>query len=299
MIRWLVILSVLILMIPPMQVSADIGVSARNAIVMDMNTKEILYEKNANESREIASITKILTAIVAIEQSELDDRVTISPYASRMAGSSIYTKAGQVYTLEDLVNGLLLRSGNDAAVAIAEHVAGSEKGFAYLMNEKARWIGMDNSSFQNPHGLDEEGHYSTAYDMALLTTYAMNSNEQFKEIFGRKQYRSENIDYSWFNKNKLLQSYSDFCTGGKTGYTGQAGRTLVSTASHNGDDIVVVTLQAPDDWNDHRQLYKYAFEKLDSDENDENRDEILNFPSFFDSYRDVWKQLNGVMKWSI
>ncbi|MGM8214013.1 D-alanyl-D-alanine carboxypeptidase family protein [Bacillaceae bacterium W0354] len=274
-------------------------VSASSAIVMDMNTKEVLFEKNAHEKRNIASITKIMTAIVALEHGNLEDQVIISYDASRKIGSSIYTREGQKYSLKDLLYGLMLRSGNDAAAAIAEHIAGSEKGFAFLMNEKARWIGMENSSFQNPHGLDEDGHYSTAYDMALLTTYAMKSNEDFRKIFGTKKYLSENVNYYWFNKNKLLMT-NDYCIGGKTGYTKSAGRTLVTTAELDGKEIVVVTLNAHSDWNDHRNLYKYAFEKLETEkqENDDSTD-FFNFPSFIDSYIDVFNRLNGVKKWSI
>lgn len=194
---------------------ASPNVSARNAIVLDIDSNEILYEKQPQEKRNIASITKIMTAIVAVENGDLDDQVTISSNAVNKEGSSIYTKPGDRYSLRDLVYGLMLRSGNDAATAIAEHVGGSEKGFAFLMNEKRRWIGMKNSSFKNPHGLDEEDHYSTAYDMALLTSYAMK-NDEFRKIFGTKKYLSENIDYYWFNKNKLLMT-NDYCTGGKQG----------------------------------------------------------------------------------
>lgn len=272
------------------------GVSASNAVVLNMDTNEVIYEKKANESREIASITKIMTAIVAIEQNDLDEKVLISSNAAKKEGSSIYTKAGDIYSLEDLVYGLMLRSGNDAATAIAEHVAGSEKGFAFLMNEKASWIGMQNSSFQNPHGLDEEEHFSTAYDMALLTSYAMK-NDEFKKIFGTKKYLSKNIDYYWFNKNKLLMS-NDYCTGGKTGFTKSAGRALVTTAEHEGKRIVVVTLNASNDWNDHRVLYDYAFKQID-EESEGFSEEMLNFPSFIESYFDVLNRMHGVKEWSI
>lgn len=272
------------------------SVSASSAIVMDIKTKEVLYEKNAHEIRNIASITKIMTAIVALEHGNLDDEVIISNEASRKIGSSIYTREGQKYTLEDLLYGLMLRSGNDAATAIAEHIANSEKGFAYLMNEKANWIGMNNSSFQNAHGLDEENHHSTAYDMALLTAYAMSTNEDFRKIFGTKKYLSENVNYYWFNKNKLLMT-NDYCIGGKTGFTKSAGRTLVTVAEHEGREIVVVTLNASNDWNDHSVLYQYGFEKLKEIEHAE--DELLNIPSFFDAYIDVLNRLNGVEKWSI
>lgn len=164
--------------------------------------------------------------------------------------------------LEDLVYGLMLRSGNDAAVTIAEHVGGSEEGFVFLMNEKAKWLGMTNTHFDNPHGLDSETHYSSAYDMALLMRYAMN-NEQFVEITGSTSFKSENRDYSWRNKNKLLTVFYKYCTGGKTGFTKQTGRTLVSTASKDGMDLIVVTLDAPDDWRDHMNLFEWGFENYD------------------------------------
>ncbi|MGP4071981.1 D-alanyl-D-alanine carboxypeptidase family protein [Piscibacillus sp. B03] len=270
-------------------------VSARNAVVLNMDNNEVIFEKQAHEKRNIASITKIMTAIVAIENRDLSDRVLISDNAARKEGSSIYTKPGDTYTLEDLVYGLMLRSGNDAATAIAEHVGGSEKGFAFLMNEKRDWIGMNNSSFKNPHGLDEEDHYSTAYDMGLLTSYAMK-NDDFKKIFGTKKYLSDNIDYHWFNKNKLLMT-NDYCTGGKTGFTKSAGRTLVTTAEHEGKRVVVVTLNASNDWSDHRVLYDYAFKQIDQ-QSDLIDDEILDFPSFIESYFDVLNRMHGVQEWS-
>ncbi|GAA0458691.1 D-alanyl-D-alanine carboxypeptidase family protein [Alkalibacillus silvisoli] len=257
----------------PVTTEAEPGVSAKSAIAMDLETQEILYSKNMYDELPIASITKIMTAIVALEHEDLDTKTEVSNEASRMIGSSLYTQAGETYSFEDLLYGLMLRSGNDAAYAIAEHVAGSEKGFAFLMNEKAEWIGMQNSQFQNPHGLDEDGHYSSAYDMALLTSYAMNTSEDFREIFGTKRYLSENVGYHWMNKNKLLMTYDQVCTGGKTGYTSVAGRTLVTTAEQDGNEIVVVTIDASDDWNDHRLLYNHAFSHL------EDRPEI---PIFFD-----------------
>lgn len=165
-------------------------------------------------------------------------------------------------TLEDLVYGLMLRSGNDAAVAIAEHVGGSLDGFVYLMNEKAKWLGMENTHFDNPHGLDSDNHYSSAYDMAILTQYAMN-NEKYREISGTTSYKSDGRTYSWINKNKLLTQYYEYCTGGKTGFTKKTGRTLVSTASKDGMDLIAVTLNAPDDWKDHMSLYEWGFENFD------------------------------------
>lgn len=157
----------------------------------------------------------------------------------------------------------MLRSGNDAAVAIAEHVGGSVEGFVVLMNQKAAEIGMRNTEFANPHGLDDaENHYSTAYDMALLMQYAMK-NKEFRKISRTKVYRAPDPEGKservWRNKNKLLTKLYEYCTGGKTGYTKRANRTLVTTASKDGLDLIAVTLDAPDDWNDHIAMYEYGF----------------------------------------
>jgi serine-type D-Ala-D-Ala carboxypeptidase (penicillin-binding protein 5/6) len=241
------------------------NVSAKSAILIEQKSGRILYEKDAYTKRRIASITKIMTAIIAIESGKMNQIVTVSPQAVRTEGSSIYLKPGEKISLEHLVYGLMLRSGNDAAVAIAEHVGGSLEGFVMLMNQKAEEIGMSDTSFANPHGLDDHlNHYSTAYDMAKLTRYAMQ-NETFREIFGAKIHRapnpSERWDRVWKNKNKLLTGLYSYCTGGKTGYTKKANRTLVSTATKNGLDLIAVTLDAPDDWNDHIQMYETAFDQ--------------------------------------
>lgn len=244
----------------PAQGQAKIAVSARNAILMDQKTGEILFEKNADEKRPIASITKIMTAIIAIESGRLKEKATASRKAVYTEGSSIYLEQGEKMSIKDLVYGLMLRSGNDAAVAISEHIGGSEEGFVYLMNEKASWLGMTNTHFTNPHGLHEKGHYSSAHDMAILMKYAMD-NSMFKKVTGAKVYKADERSYAWGNKNKLLTKYYDACVGGKTGYTKVAGRTLVSAASKNGVNLIAVTLQAPDDWNDHMEMYEKGFKE--------------------------------------
>lgn len=241
---------------------AEVGVSASNAVLMEQSSGRVLFEKRAHEKRPIASITKIMTAIIAIESGKLDETVTVSKGAVYTIGSSIYLEQGEKIKLKDLVYGLMLRSGNDAAVAISEHVGGSIEGFAHLMNEKARWIGMTNSSFDNPHGLDSENHYSTAYDMALLMRYAME-NGQFRKIVKDKSYKSEKRAYAWQNKNKLLTSLYKYSTGGKTGYTRIAGRTLVSSAKKNDMDLIAVTLNASDDWQDHIGMFEWGFKNYD------------------------------------
>ncbi|WP_442919991.1 D-alanyl-D-alanine carboxypeptidase family protein [Metabacillus sp. B2-18] len=252
----------LLMGIVPKQTSA-VGVSAQTAILIEQESGRILYEKQAHKKMRIASITKIMTAILAIESGKLNEMATVSEQAIRAEGSSVYLQKGEKIKLEDLVYGLMLRSGNDAAVAIAEHVGGSLEGFVVMMNQKAEEIGMSNTEFANPHGLDDhENHYSTAYDMAILTQYAMKNNT-YQEISGTETHKAPNPnekwDRVWHNKNKLLTSLYKYSTGGKTGYTVRAKRTLVSTASKGGMDTIVVTLNDPDDWKDHMNLHNYAF----------------------------------------
>nr|WP_318538928.1 D-alanyl-D-alanine carboxypeptidase family protein [Terribacillus saccharophilus] len=262
--RVLVVMIAIILcaMLLPGQAAAKPGVSADAAILMELSTGRILYEKNASDPKRIASITKIMTAIIAIESGKMDEEVHVSKNAVYTEGSSIYLEEGEEIPLKDLVYGLMLRSGNDAAVAIAEHVGGSEEGFTHLMNEKAAWLGMQNSHFDNPHGLDTETHQSSAYDMALLTKYSMQ-NETFRKISGTKTYKADSKMYAWGNKNKMLTRYYDYSTGGKTGYTKKAGRTLVSTAEKDGMELVVVTINDPDDWRDHMNLFEWGFDEYE------------------------------------
>lgn len=239
----------------------EFPVSASSAVLMEQKTGRVLFEKNPHEVRRVASITKIMTAILAIESGKMDETVKVSRSASYTEGSSIYLVPGEKIKLRDLVYGLMLRSGNDAANAIAEHVGGSMEGFVFMMNQKAKEIGMTNTAFSNPSGLDShEEHYSTAYDMALLMRYAMH-DETFRTISGTKIYSFEREDRSqhWKNKNRLLTEKYKYATGGKTGYTKRAGRTLVTTASKKNKDMVAVTLNASDDWNDHISMYEYAF----------------------------------------
>ena len=252
-----------ILLYLPFKTEASGYASASSAVLMEQQSGRVLYAKEAHQVRRIASITKIMTAILAIESGKLNDRVKVSENAVRAEGSSIYLKPGEKIKLEDLVYGLMLRSGNDSAVAIAEHVGGSLDGFVYLMNQKAEEIGMKNTHFANPHGLDDhEDHFSTAYDMALLTRYAM-TNDTYKLIAGTKVHRAPNPtekwDRVWKNKNRLLTELYDYTTGGKTGYTKRAKRTLVTTATKNDLDLIAVTLNGPDDWNDHINMYEYGF----------------------------------------
>ncbi|MBU8907170.1 D-alanyl-D-alanine carboxypeptidase family protein [Desertibacillus haloalkaliphilus] len=264
----IIMLSILLLVtVVPTNTSANVSVSAQTAILMEQESGRMLYGKHEHRQMRIASITKIMTAILAIESGKMEETVTVSDFASGTEGSSLYLKPGEKILLEDLVYGLMLRSGNDAGVAIAEHVGGSLEGFVYLMNEKADEIGMDNTVFSNPHGLDDhEEHYSTAYDMALLTQYAMK-NDKYRDISSTETYRApqegEEWDRIWKNKNRLLTQLYKHSTGGKTGYTKRAKRTLVSTATKDDVDLIAVTLNAPSDWQDHMSLFNWAFENYE------------------------------------
>ncbi|WP_100407141.1 D-alanyl-D-alanine carboxypeptidase family protein [Bacillus solitudinis] len=244
----------------------NFSVSAQAAVLIEKESGRVLYGKNEHQPLRIASITKIMTAILAVESGKVDELVTVSKRAAGTEGSSIYLRENEKIKLEDLVYGLMLRSGNDSAVAIAEHVGGSLEGFVYMMNEKAEELGMTKTMFQNPHGLDDhEEHYSTAYDMALLTKYAMN-NEHYKEITSTKTHRVEGEQIRvWKNKNRLLTELYKYSTGGKTGYTKRANRTLVSTAQKDDMDLIVVTLNAPSDWHDHMNLCNWAFNTFEVD----------------------------------
>ena len=253
-----------VLLVLPIKVSA---ITASSAIVMDLNSNRVFFEQNIHEQRLIASITKIMTAIVAIEYGNLDDTYEVSEEVLDAYGSAIYIEMGEKLTLKDLLYGLMLRSGNDAAVVIAKNIAGSMEAFAMLMNETASKIGMTNSYFYNAHGLEESdgtANLSTAYDMALLTKYAME-NETFREIFATKNYsvKTNKKSYSWTNKNRLLHEY-DFITGGKTCFTYKARITLVTTSSSNNIDLVVVTLNDPNDFEDHLTLYTEIFKKYEA-----------------------------------
>lgn len=231
-------------------------ISANAAIVYHADDGRILYEKNADSKMLIASTTKIMTALVAIERCSLTDSVQITQDMANVEGSSMYLQAGESYTVRELLYGLMLASGNDAATAIAVHVAGDEAAFAGLMNQKATELGMEHTSFENPHGLDGENHYSTAKDMAVLASYAME-NEMFAEIVGTRHITIKNLTY--VNHNKLLWQ-CDGIIGVKTGYTMAAGRTLVTCCRRNGQTLICVTLSARDDWNDHKKLYDRAYE---------------------------------------
>lgn len=232
-----------------------VSTSASSAILMDVDSGRVLYQQNADAKMLIASTTKIMTALVAIEDGDLSRTVKVSREAACTEGSSMYLQEGERLTLETLLYGLLLCSGNDAAVAIAESVGGSQADFVKRMNEKARELGMESTSFANPNGLDHQDHYSTARDMAVLACAAVN-NATLVRIASTRQVSVGGRTMT--NHNKLLR-YMDCCIGLKTGYTKAAGRTLVSCAEQNGQRLVAVTLQDGNDWADHQALYEYGF----------------------------------------
>ena len=251
----LVVFICMFLFIPRVWASTS---SASSYVLMDMTTGRVLDGKDIHSKRLIASITKIMTSIIAIESGKLDDVVEVDSSIKEAYGSGIYIEEGEHIKLKDLVYGLMLRSGNDAASMIASYVSGNINEFVNVMNNKAKEIGMKNTIFYNPSGLPTpSGNYSSVYDMALLTKYAMN-NSIYRDIVKTKTYRitTDKKTYLWHNKNKLLKY--DYITGGKTGYTEESGRTLVSTASIDNMNLVVVTIRDSDDWNTHRQLYDYA-----------------------------------------
>lgn len=238
-----------------------IDVSARYACVIDAQTGRVLYEKNAYDRHSMASTTKIMTALLALENTKENEIVTVSKNAAGTEGSSIYLSAGEKLKMETLIYGLMLNSGNDAAIAIAEHVGGNVDTFAQMMTDRAHALGAKNTQFKNPNGLDEEGHYTTAYDLVLITRTAL-LNPRFSEIVAtkHKSYHAteESIARSFTNHNKLLSIYSG-CIGVKTGFTKKTGRCLVSAAKRDHTTLICVTLHAPNDWNDHKNLLDYGF----------------------------------------
>lgn len=213
-------------------------ISAGAALVLDTASGRVLYEKNAYSRRSIASTTKIMTAIVALENGNDEEDVVISKRAAAIGGSTVHLKAGKTYKLKDLLYAMMLRSGNDAAIAVAEHIGGSVELFAEMMNRKAAQIGATNTNFVTPHGLDDPQHYSTPYDLALITQYALK-NEKFCSIVGTKNsvFDGNNIT----NTNEMLSLYPGV-DGVKTGYTGQAGRCLVTSATKDNWRIISVVL---------------------------------------------------------
>ncbi len=252
------------------------AISAHSAIVLDATSGRVIFSHNANEKRGMASTTKIMTALCALEYGDMNKIVTVSSSASGVEGSSMYLEKGEKISMTDLVYGLMLVSGNDAATAIAENVSGSIEKFAELMNKKATEIGCFDTSFSNPHGLSDEKHYTTAHDLAKITAYALQ-NSTFCEIVATKRKNlsaGENgHPRTLVNHNKFLNMYEG-CIGVKTGFTKATGRCLVTSVKKDEMTFVCVTLNASDDWNDHRQLYDKAFSEY-SPQKLKNANEII------------------------
>ena len=241
------------------------SVCASSAVLMEAQTGRVLFAKNAEERHSMASTTKIMTALIAVQSERLDDVVEITQEMIEVEGSSIYLKAGEKLTLRALVTGLLLESGNDAANAIAITLAGSKEEFANKMNEVAKSLGMKNTHFVTPSGLDDEEHYTTAYDMALLGCAAMRCPD-FATIASQKtmtiDFVEPQVRRTFYNHNRLLLEMEG-CNGVKTGFTKKSGRCLVSSCERDGVLLVAVTLKDPDDWNDHKKMMNYGFDQVE------------------------------------
>lgn len=270
MLKKIILSMLIILLITPtfsvVSVFASLSVSADSAILIDATTGEIIYEKNAYKNRSMASTTKIMTALIALSDFDVNTEYEMTDEMVMVEGTSLGLKSGDKITLLDLVKGMMLTSGNDSANAIAISLCGSLEKFADLMNKKADEIGMQNSSFVTPSGLDADKHYTTAYDMAILTKEALN-NDTFREIVSSQSltisFGDPKQNHTVYNHNRLLKSYEG-AIGVKTGFTKKSGRCLVSAAERDGVTLIAVTLNAPDDWNDHKNMLDYGFEKTDS-----------------------------------
>lgn len=253
--------AVLCAALPSVRAEGTPKVSAASAVLADGETGRVLWEKDSRTRRPIASTTKLMTALAALESGHgLGETVTVDREWTGTEGSSIYLKPGEEISLEALLYGLLLRSGNDAALAIAGCCGGSVDSFVARMNQKARELGMTDTHFANPNGLDGEGHYSSAYDMAILARACL-ANETLAKIAATKSITFGTRSFT--NHNKLLWRYEG-CMGLKTGYTEKAGRTLVSAAKRDGMTLICVTLNAPSDWADHTALFDWGFARYEA-----------------------------------
>ncbi len=253
--------------------------SAQACALIDAGSGQLLFSKNENEKLPMASTTKIMTAIIALENCDIDKTVTIPSQACGVEGSSIYLLAGEKLTMRELLYGLMLESGNDAATAVAIDVAGDVESFCELMNEKAKALGLSNTHFDNPHGLTSESHYTTAYELALLSAYAME-NEVFRQIVSTDKYvipEREDCRARYFsNHNRLLRSF-ELCDGIKTGYTKAAGRCLVTSGKSGDSRFVAVTLNDRQDWNDHKAMLTFATESFESVKLADKNELVFNF----------------------
>lgn len=249
--------------------SADIGVSAGQAILVDGNTGRVLYEKSADEKAYPASTTKIMTALITLEclekyDSPIDQKVEIPQCAEGVEGSSVYLRAGEKISIEDLLYGLMLVSGNDSAVALAEIIGGSQENFVRMMNDKAEELGCTGTHFANPNGLFDEQHYTTVRDMAKISCAAMK-NETFRKIAATSDWKAEREESTYLtfhNKNRTISEFEGG-SGIKIGYTRSSGRTLVASASRGDKMMIAVVMSAPDWFNDAYRLMEYGFEQTE------------------------------------
>ena len=242
--------------ITPVRANEFVG---KSYVVMDALSLKVIDSKNASYQQSVASISKLMTAIVAIENGYLNDLYTVGEEINSALGSMIYVHIGDQITLKDLLYGLMLRSGNDAANVIAKNIGGSIENFVEMMNKKAKEIGMYHTTFKNPSGLDEVdgGNISSSYDMALLMAYC-SANPIFNEIVSTKQYQRMDGKGNFKNKNRLLDLY-EYCVGGKTGYTKKAKRTLVTKAIKNDRALIIVTINCGNDFEFHQNKYEEVF----------------------------------------
>ena len=273
----------LILIIFPFSVKAYTP-SASSYTVMDIDTKRVLKQSNQHTKRLIASTTKIMTALVTLNNTDLNQEIKVGNEVLKSYGSGIYIEVGETIKINDLLYGLMLRSGNDAAIQLAITIGGSIDGFVTLMMETAESIGMKNTNFINPHGLENEkgeGNMSTSYDMALLSSIA-SQNKIYNQIVSTTKYtvKTDRKTYVWHNKNKLLTEYK-YTTGGKTGFTKKARRTLVTTASKNNMNITIVTLNDPNDFKDHKELYEDIFSNYKKYQILNTKKKILNNDKYY------------------
>jgi len=240
-------------------VSAEPNINSRYAVVLDGTTNRVLYNKNGYEETANASTTKIVTALVAIKYGNLDEKYTISKKAARVSGSKVGYKEGEEISLRELLYGLMLRSGNDAAIAIAEGIGGSEENFMNMVNSYIKEMGVLTTHFTSPHGLDNDQHYSTAYDLAYFTSIGMK-NSVFNEIVSTKDTNGQGLfTRSYHNINKILYLIPA-ANGVKTGFTGNAGKCLVTSVNTNNRNIIIVLLNCSDRWNVTKKLYNYVME---------------------------------------
>ena len=262
--KYLVVFICLCLCIFPVKVKA-LSVDAKAAIVINADTGEVIFEQNANTCLPMASTTKIMTALLLCESGDLDETLTVTDKMVRVEGSSMGLLAGDTVSKRDLLYGMMLASGNDAANVTAYLLGGTVDGFVRLMNQKATVLGLKNTHFDTPSGLDGDTHYTTALDLAILTRYALKNPEFAAAASSRSAtlcYGNPPYRRTLTNHNKMLKNYEG-CIGVKTGFTKKSGRCLVTAAKRQGETVIAVTLNCPDDWNTHRALLDYGFEKTE------------------------------------